>query len=409
MSWMIADYVGSAYQSLHRSRMRTLLTTLGIAIGVASVTAILALSGGLTDVITKQLDKLGGNLIVVRPGSVAPTANTLVVPANQQNYITSTLSEKDVEVIQGVEGVQAAAPLMVLSATLKTETRILENNVVVATTPGFQQISKLEVRDGEFITEGSSDHVAILGHQLAVDLFGTEKPIGLTFTIRGERFTVVGILKPSMDPVNYNRIDFDSAVFINFGVAKALNQGRTQIQQVDIRANEVSTLAPTGQKINAALLVNHHGEQDFSVIVGKQVSGATNDLMRAAAGVMTAIAAISLVVGGVGIMNIMLVSVAERTREIGIRKAVGATSGSIAGQFMIESVMMSLLGGFLGYLLGYTVAFGISTFVYFVPSVNWQVAAIALTMSLGVGVVFGFYPALRAARKQPIESLRQYH
>lgn len=409
MSWMITDYVGSAYRSLKRSRMRTFLTTLGVAIGVGSVTAILALSGGLTDVINKQLDKLGGNLIVVRPGGSGAPSNPFTAPSNQQNYTVSTLSEKDVASLKSLKEIDAAAPLMTLNATLKTNIRTLPNYVVVATTPDFIKISKMEVHDGQFLDDGTNDHMAVLGHQLAVDLFGTEKPIGLTFTIRGERFTVVGILKPSMDPVNYNRIDFDNAAFVSFGTGKALNQGRTQIQQINVRVKDLGQLQAATQATSKAVLANHSSEHDFTIETGKDVSASTSDLMRAITGVMAAIAAISLIVGGVGIMNIMLVNVAERTREIGIRKAVGATSGSIAAQFMIESVMISLLGGFLGYLLGYTAAFGISTFLYFVPSVNWRVAACALAMALGVGLLFGFYPALRAARKHPIESLRQYH
>lgn len=408
MSWVISDYFTSAYQSLKRSRMRTFLTTLGVAIGVGSVTAILALGGGLTDVINTQLDKLGGNLIVVRPGSSESTPD-LTAPANQQNYTTSTLSEADVASIKAMPGVQAAAPIMTQKATIKTDASTLTNTVVVSTTPEFIDISKLTVHDGQFLDDETNDHTAVIGRQLAVSLFGTEKPIGLTFTIRGERFTVIGILKPALDPVNYNRIDFDNAAIVGFSIGKALNQGRVQIQQIDVRAKELDSINALTTDINKSVLRNHSEEQDFHVISGASISTSTNSLMRALTGVLAAIAAISLVVGGVGIMNIMLVGVAERTREIGIRKAVGATSSSIANQFMVESVMMSLLGGFLGYLLGYVVAFGISTFLYFVPSVNWQVAVIALAMSLGVGLLFGFYPALRAARKHPIESLRQYH
>ena len=405
---MISDYFTSAYQSLKRSRMRTFLTTLGVAIGVGSVTAILALGSGLTDVINGQLEKLGGNLIVIRPGSEAFSGN-ITAPANQQNYTTSTLSEKDVDTVKSIDGIAAVAPIMTQSATLKTDTRTLTNNVVVSTTPDFITVSKLAVQDGQFLDSQTNDHAAVIGRQLAVDLFGTEKPIGLTFTVRGERFTVVGILKPSLDPVNYNRIDFDSAAIVNFKVGKAINQDRTQIQQIDIKATNTDNIDQLNQSINQAILKNHSDEQDFHVISGQSIGASTSDLMHALTGVLAAVAAISLVVGGVGIMNIMLVGVAERTREIGIRKAVGATSTSVASQFMIESVMMSLLGGFLGYLLGYVVAFGVSTFLYFVPSVSWQVAAIALAMSLGVGLLFGFYPALRAARKHPIESLRQYH
>lgn len=408
MNWLLGDYVYGAYQSLKRSRLRTFLTILGVAIGVGSVTAIFALSGGLTDVINKQLGRLGGNLIVVRPGGNTIT-NAVTGPANQQNYTTSTLSESDIAKIKALNGVSAVAPIMVQTATLKTDIRSLENTVVVATTPDFEEVAKLEVRDGQFLEAESTDNTAILGRQLAVDLFGTEKPIGLTFTIRGERYTVMGILKASLDPVNYNRIDFDNSAFITFNAGKIINQGRVQIQQIDISAKDTSRLESISDAVTATMLQSHSNEKDFSVTSGNDVSKDTNDFMRTVALILAAIAAISLVVGGVGIMNIMLVGVAERTREIGIRKSVGATSGSIALQFMIESVMMSVMGGFVGYLMGYVVAFGISTFLYFVPSVNWQVAVIALVMSLGVGVIFGFYPALRAARKHPIESLRQYH
>lgn len=408
MNWLIGDFTYSAYQSLKRSRLRTFLTVLGVAIGVASVTAIFALSGGLTDVISRQLGRLGGNLIVVRPGS-GSVASAVTAPTNQQNYTTSTLSESDIDKIKGLTGIDAVAPIMVQNATLKTDTRSLDNTVVVATTPDFEKVAKLEVRDGQFLENDSSDNTAIVGHQLAIDLFGTEKPIGLTFTIRGTRYTVMGVLKASLDPVNYNRIDFDNSAFITFNAGKVINQGRVQIQQVDARAKDTTQLGAVSDQIGAALLQNHNGEKDFNVTSGNNVSKDTSDFMHTVALVLAAIAAISLVVGGVGIMNIMLVGVAERTREIGIRKSVGATSSSIAMQFMIESIMMSVLGGLFGYLIGYTVAFGISTFLYFVPSVNWQVAAIALGMSLGVGVLFGFYPALRAARKHPIESLRQYH
>ncbi len=407
MNWLLGDYIYGAYQSLRRSRLRTLLTVLGVAIGVGSVTAIFALSGGLTDVLNRQLTRIGGNIIVVRPGgdkAVTPTA-----PANQQYYTTSTLSESDVEKIRAVDGVDAVAPIMVQSATLKTGTRTLDNSVVVSTTPELEKIAKLDVRDGQFLDTNSPDSVAVLGHQLAIDLFGTEKPIGLTFTVRGERYTVIGVLKASLDPVNYNRIDFDNSVFLTFNAGKTINHGRVQIQQIDIRAKDTTQLSDLTDVINTTLLQNHNNEHDFNMASGGSVSRETNDFMRSVALVLAAIAAISLVVGGVGIMNIMLVGVAERTREIGIRKSVGATSSSIALQFMIESVMMSVMGGLFGYIIGYTVAFGISTYLYFVPSVNWQVAGIALVMSLGVGVLFGFYPALRAARKHPIESLRQYH
>ncbi len=408
MNWLIGDYTYSAYQSLRRSRTRTLLTMLGVAIGVCSVTAIFALSQGLTDVINRQLDKLGGNLIVISPGSATPTT-ALANPATQQNYTTSTLSKADVTTIAHVPGVAAVAPLVVQTALLKADNRSLENTVVVATTPALETVSKLALSDGEFLAPDTPSNRIVLGHQLAINLFGTDRPIGLTLAIRGESYMVTGVLAASLDPVNYNHIDIDNAAFVTLSAGTVISQGRGQIQQIDARATNTDQLGSVSAAIQAAILQNHGGENDFTVSSGTDISKNTSDFMRTAALVLAAIAAISLVVGGVGIMNILLVGVAERTREIGIRKSVGATSTSIALQFLIESIMMSVMGGFLGYLLGYVVAFGVSTYLYFVPSVNWQVAVAALAMSVGVGILFGFYPALRAARKHPIESLRQYH
>ena len=161
--------------------------------------------------------------------------------------------------------------------------------------------------------------------------------------------------------------------------------------------------------VEKKLKESRDGDQDFTLVSGQDIAEPTNQLFIALAGVMTAIATISLVVGGVGIMNIMLVSVVERTREIGLRKAIGASNRNILDQFLIESLVVSLAGGVFGYLAGYFVAFGISRFLTFTPVFSWQIAAVALGVSVVIGVLFGLYPAIRAARKDPIESLRQYH
>ena len=155
-------------------------------------------------------------------------------------------------------------------------------------------------------------------------------------------------------------------------------------------------------------LTESHGEKDFRIIRGDEVAATTNRTFQWVAAVMTAIAAISLVVGGIGVMNIMLVGVAERTREIGIRKAVGASNYSIVMQFLVEALMLSFIGGIIGLVAGVVLAFSIALGMYFAPVFNWQIIAISLSVSLVIGVVFGLYPAIRAARKDPIESLRQY-
>lgn len=403
------DHIENAVRSLRRNRMRTFLTTLGIAIGVASVTTILALSGGMVNVIGAQVEEFDGNLGIIRPGLQTKDPNSIASPVTQYTFSTSTLTQADLESLEQLDAVGTVAPIMTIDGMLKTDTTSVQNNVVLATTPSFPRVSGIEVRDGQFIDEITDRSTAVIGPQLAIDLFGTDRPLGQRFSLRGQDFTVIGVLKRTSKPVNFNNIDFDQAVIVSLEAGKGFHEGRTQIQQINFAAKTTEQLPQAAEQIRAQLVRNHLGETDFTVVTGKDIGKPTSQLFEMLRNVMTAIATISLLVGGIGIMNIMLVGVAERTREIGIRKAVGASNWMIVGQFLIESLMMSLLGGVIGYILGYVVAFTITAFFYFIPEVTWSVAAVALGMAIGVGVIFGLYPALRAARKDTIESLRQYH
>lgn len=406
---IFVDHIENAVRSLRRNRMRTLLTTLGIAIGVASVTTVLALSGGMMNVINAQVDAFDRNLGIVRPGLLTKDPNSIASPVTQYTFSTSTLTEADLRSLERLEPVEDIAPIMTIDGTLKSEAATVKNNVVMATTPSFPRVSGIEIRDGQFIDEVTDRSTAVIGPQLAIDLFGTDRPLGQRFTLRGQEFTVIGILKHASKPINFNSVDFDQAAIISLEAGKGFHEGRTQIQQINFSAVSVDQLPQAADQIRDQLRRNHMGEEDFTITVGEDIGKPTSQLFEALRNVMTAIAAISLLVGGIGIMNIMLVGVAERTREIGIRKAVGASSSMIAGQFLIESLLLGIIGGAIGYVLGYAAAFTVTAFLYFTPAVNWTIAGIALLMSLGVGVVFGLYPALRAARKDTIESLRQYH
>lgn len=411
MRLLIGNHLAGAYESLRSNRLRTSLTVLGVTIGIASITVILSLSGGATKIITDQTAELGNTIAVVRPGKAPKEARlrdlTSSIAGNQP---TSSLTEQDVSSIRDTPNVVAAAPIMLLDGSLTAGNNTPDDVSIIATTPELSQVTNLPLGDGQFIDSTTNKDTAVVGAQLSVDLFGTEQSIGRTFRTHGMDFTVIGILKHLNNPVNYSNVDFDHAAIISLESGKSFNQGVAHIQQITIKADSPEHLEGIVAATQKALTANRQGETDFTVLSGSTLSQPANQLFSAIAATLTTVAAVSLVVGGIGIMNIMLVGVSERTREIGIRKALGASGAHITWQFLIESLMMSLAGGAFGYLLGYLLAFTAARiFLTFDPLFSWQIAAAAMGISLVVGLLFGLYPAVRAARKDPIEALRQYH
>ena len=411
MRILLLNHIENARESLRSNKLRTRLTVLGITLGVACMTAIMALSLGAVRLVDRQISELDGNMVVVRPGTgeSPDSVQDMLNPASNDSFSVSSLVEDDIAAIANVDNVTEVAPLMSVSGRVQSQDETVNDATIVATTPELATVSNFAIRDGQFIDSITNTNTAVIGNQLSVDLFGTNQSIGQTFSIRNQTFTVIGILKPVPTGINYNNFNLNKAAIINLESGKQFNEGVAHIRQINIRVDDVSKLDATTEAIAAAVKKSHDGEEDFRVLTGSDISRPSSQLFVAVAAAATSVAIVSLIIGGIGIMNIMLVGVAERTREIGIRKAVGASNMHISMQFMIEALAMSMSGGLAGFALGYGIAFLATPILPFLPGFEWYIPVLAFGISVVIGTIFGMYPAIRAARKNPIDALRQYH
>lgn len=395
-----------ALASLKANRIRTTLTTLGIIIGVASITLVLSLGEGARQAVTRQVDSLGGNIIVVKPGQSGFQDFSAYNPYS--TAITTTLTEHDFETATKTKGVDKVAPIMFLSGTVRANNQTASSAPIIATNKEIVDILQLKTKSGQFFNESTSRQTVAIGQQLAIELYGTDQAMGQEITIKGQPHTVIGIIKNSKRPINLSGVDLDHAVYMSLDQGKSFNQGIAQIQQLNISAGNVKDIDTVAKNLDTTILKNHQNERDFTILAGKAIASGADRFFGSILAITSIVAAIAIIVGGIGIMNIMLVSVTERTREIGIRKAVGATDSQIIRQFLIEALVMSMSGGTIGLVIAYAAAFLIGSQLFFQPVLSWQIVCSSLGMALLAGVIFGIYPAVKAARKNTIEALRQY-
>ena len=409
MPTLLRTHLKLAKASIKENRTRSFLTCLGIAIGVASIILILSLMGSISNLISSEISEIGSDLIVVRPSSTKDELTNIVEElTTASSFQKSNLTTTDVETISKLDNVSAVAPIAISTNTVSSEKNTLSTVPVVGTNTDYIKIEPLSLRFGAFLTENNQEHSVVLGHTLSLALFNTiNNTVGQTVTIMGEKFMVVGVLDSIDQSINFDNIDYDNSLLISIDSLDKIT-GSTQIQQINIKADNTDSLPTVSQDIEKSLTAEKQGDDNFTVAYGDDITHPASSLFTIVSGMLTVVAAISLVVGGIGVMNIMLVSVAERTHEIGIRKAVGASSRNILIQFLFEALILSILGGIFGLVLGYILAFLLSVITPFSPFISWEIIAITFLTTISVGIIFGIYPALKAASKNPIDSLKHY-
>ena len=408
MALLFRTHLRLARASIRENRTRSFLTCLGIGIGIGSIILILSLTGSIRNLVATEISDIGADLIVVRPGSTKDQVTSVVEELTGSNsFEKSNLALSDVGLIRGVPNVTAVAPIATAVSTITNEDNTVASATLLGTTPDFIKIEPLTMKYGTFISSKNQENSVVIGHMLSLQLFNTMNPVGKTLHFRGERYIVIGVLDKIEKTINFDNVDFNNTLIMDSAtLEKAI--GALQVQQINVKVATTGALAEASEAIDSALSSAKHGDTNFTVAYGNQISHPSSSLLGIVSGMLTIVAGISLVVGGIGVMNIMLVSVAERTHEIGIRKAVGASAQNILMQFMLEALILSCLGGVLGIVLGYLFSFLISIITPFTPFISWQIIAITFATAIVVGIIFGIYPAIKAASKNPIESLKHY-
>lgn len=394
-----------AINSLRSNKVRTFLTLLGIIIGVTSVTTIIGLGEGVKRQVNQQINDLGSDLITIIPGHNARLSGFDTFRGFLGTNATNTrLSEADLRSVEATPNVALAGGVMQLDGSIKRGEKTV-NTRIMGVGEEYLELTKQKLTSGQFFG-GSLENNAtvVLANNVAAELFGAQDPIGSSVTVRGSKFIVIGILDTA-EGFNFGQ-PINDLVLIPMPAAKKLNQDIVQMQQITVKLSDPSLSEETSKEIGKALLQNHGGEEDFTITTQDQLVDTTATVFRVLTGFTAAVASISLLVGGIGVMNIMLVTVTERTKEIGIRKSVGATRTQILMQFLTEALAITLAGGFIGILTSVLLSYIIRSQTAVQPALDVWIILLAAGVSFVVGIIFGTWPAIRAARKNPIDALR---
>jgi putative ABC transport system permease protein len=392
-------------RSIKVNKMRSFLTMLGIIIGVGSVIMMVAIGQGAASSVTSQIQNLGSNLLIISPGQ-AVQGNVKMGAGSRD-----TLTLNDIAALKNVSTVQGVAPDTTKNATV-TYGDTSYSTTIEGTNPDFITVRNRQMQQGRFFTEPEMNadvNVAVLGTDVVSNLFGNPNAnvVGETINISGNPFTIIGVLQSQGSSAATNN---DDRIIIPITTGMDRIFGSASIKNIYVSAASANQLSQAQLDVEMAIRSSHNlmpsDSEDFQITNQSDVLTTAQGVTSVMTTLLAGTAAISLLVGGIGIMNIMLVSVTERTREIGIRKAIGAARGRILAQFLIESMVLSVSGGIIGILLGFLGSKALTQFANITTTIQLSPIVYSFIFSLLVGVVFGVYPARKASRLNPIDALR---
>ena len=403
----INDTIQETYVALSANKVRSSLTILGIVIGISSVIALVSIGQGATKSIQASIQSIGSNLLVITPGAQRSPGG---FGASGGRGNAKTLTLDDATAIATVANVSAVAS-EVAGRYQVTAQGTNTNTTVTGVSEDYPTIRNVQVADGRFVNDSDSNSltkVAVLGPTTAGDLVtaGTE-PVGQTIRINGIQFKIIGV---TVAKGGSGFTNADDAIYIPLKAAQRFLSGNNYLTTIDVQAASADVTTQVLNDATQLLLDRHHISDptaaDFSILNQADILASASTITTTLTYLLGAIAVISLLVGGIGIMNMMLTTVTERTREIGLRKAIGAKRADISRQFLIEAIALTVIGGVLGILLGSAISFGVNATGLVSTSVSLSSIALAFGVSAGIGIIFGWYPARRAASLNPIEALR---
>lgn len=396
----------SALEALTLNKLRTSLATLGIIIGIGSVIALVSLGQGSQQSIQQTIQSLGSNLLTVIPGSQTAGA------VNQGFGSSQTLTLDDAKKIQSSPSVTNIS-LVSPEFSRRAQISVAGSNTsasVIGVTDAYAKVHNVTVQEGSFISPNDAvglSKVAVIGPQVASDLFGTADPLGQNIRINKISFRVIGLTVSKGGSGFANQ---DDIILIPISTAQKQVFGVDYVTSIALSAKSPDVMTGAENQAGYALLAAHKltdpAKADFSIVSQSDILSTVSSVTGTFTALLSGIAAISLLVGGIGIMNIMLVTVTERTREIGLRKALGAKRKTIISQFLVEAVILTVAGGALGMLLGIGISLLISTLIKLPFVLSFSSVILAIGVSSGIGILFGWYPARKAAGLSPIEALR---